>query len=391
MFVFLKCPVTCGGGVRSRTVTCALEPKKTCDLSTKPRSRSLCALQSCPSSGLNRRPGLPPVYRRIYPPKPHPTKHPGAPSWASTAAPTKAFISTTRSQYSPETTTPEIINADDYKFNVVIRKIYSTKPNSAKKERKNTIVKEENLEDGEEGSTPNMWMNPPGFDYVVEDRIKGREKINDLNFFTSVMSRTSQTATPTPETYPFTMTTAAHRPSLISTQTWAKTNHYLSNPHMKSNTGPSSLWTHRVPLTTPMKPRKPPTTAAPPQPPQPVRKLKKSTVTIKKNNPKQPPSTSKGSQSKSQNQQPRSSKSSSTSDQSNLMAREPVSRDISWVAGNWSEVGNNVLSSYQPTRKIIKANAWLLPTTMKVQVQNISCCTKTKNHLHKHKIDHKYS
>uniref|UniRef100_A0A671Y0Q7 ADAM metallopeptidase with thrombospondin type 1 motif, 12 n=1 Tax=Sparus aurata TaxID=8175 RepID=A0A671Y0Q7_SPAAU len=72
-----ECPVTCGGGVRSRTVTCALAPKKTCDLSTKPRSRSLCGLQSCPNSGLRRRPGPPPKYRRVFPPKSHPTEHPG--------------------------------------------------------------------------------------------------------------------------------------------------------------------------------------------------------------------------------------------------------------------------------------------------------------------------
>uniref|UniRef100_A0A8C4F770 ADAM metallopeptidase with thrombospondin type 1 motif, 12 n=1 Tax=Dicentrarchus labrax TaxID=13489 RepID=A0A8C4F770_DICLA len=68
-----ECPVTCGGGVRSRTVTCSLALKKTCDLTTKPRSRSLCALQSCPNSSLRRRPGSQPKYRRIYPPKSHPT------------------------------------------------------------------------------------------------------------------------------------------------------------------------------------------------------------------------------------------------------------------------------------------------------------------------------
>uniref|UniRef100_A0AAQ6IF32 Peptidase M12B domain-containing protein n=1 Tax=Anabas testudineus TaxID=64144 RepID=A0AAQ6IF32_ANATE len=88
-----ECPVTCGGGVRSRTVTCALAPKKTCDLTTKPRSRSLCALQSCPNSGLRRRPGPPPKYRRIYTPKSNSTKHLGSPTWApmntaTTAAPT---------------------------------------------------------------------------------------------------------------------------------------------------------------------------------------------------------------------------------------------------------------------------------------------------------------
>ncbi|XP_017267700.1 A disintegrin and metalloproteinase with thrombospondin motifs 12 [Kryptolebias marmoratus] len=368
-----ECSVTCGGGVRSRTVTCALEPKKTCDLSTKPRSRSLCALQSCPNSGLHRRPGLPPVYRRIYPPKSHPTKPPG--SWApmsTTAAPTTTrgstndFISTTRSLYSPEATIPDIINADDYKFNIVIgknkedkKKVYSAKKNSTKKNRKTAIIEEENLEDREEGSTPNMWMNTPEYDYIVEDRTKEQEKIIDLDFFTTVTSHTSQTATPTPETHPFTITTTTHRPSLTSSETWAKTSHYLSNHHIKSNTSPNSHWTHQIPLTTPMyrnhsglkktvfqekqssatNARKPSTTVAPPQPAVTVSKQKKSLATVKKNSPtshvKQPPSKSKGSRIKSQNQQPRSSKSSSN--QSNLMAREPVSMDVSWVVGNWSE------------------------------------------------------
>uniref|UniRef100_G3NKT5 ADAM metallopeptidase with thrombospondin type 1 motif, 12 n=1 Tax=Gasterosteus aculeatus aculeatus TaxID=481459 RepID=G3NKT5_GASAC len=77
-----ECPITCGGGVRSRTVTCALAPGKTCDVLSKPRSRSLCALQSCPNSSLRRRPGPAPKYRRIYPPKSHPTPNPGAP-WPS--------------------------------------------------------------------------------------------------------------------------------------------------------------------------------------------------------------------------------------------------------------------------------------------------------------------
>uniref|UniRef100_A0A8C6WFW9 ADAM metallopeptidase with thrombospondin type 1 motif, 12 n=1 Tax=Neogobius melanostomus TaxID=47308 RepID=A0A8C6WFW9_9GOBI len=69
-----ECPVTCGGGVRSRTVTCALDSKKGCNMTSKPRSRSLCGLQSCPNLSLRRRPGPPPKYRRLYPPKRQPTK-----------------------------------------------------------------------------------------------------------------------------------------------------------------------------------------------------------------------------------------------------------------------------------------------------------------------------
>lgn len=380
MFVFFKCPVTCGGGIRSRTVSCALEPKETCDLSTKPRSRSLCGLQSCPNSGLNRRPGLPPVYRRIYPPKTPPTKPPGSPSWTPTSttnAPTRTtreitntFISTTRSPYHPEPTTPEIINADDYKFNNVIRKnkedkrkVHPTKPSSTDEDKVTTTVEEENVEDSEDGSTPNMWTDTPGFDYVVEDGTKEHERIIDLDSFTKVTFRTSQTATPTPETHPFTITTTTHSPSLTSTETWAKTSHYLSNPHTKSNTSPNRHWTHRVPLTTPVyrnhavfpktvfqKKQTPATTArktsstvAPPQPAVTVSKLKKSPVTVRKNSPtsrvKQPPAKSKGSPIKGPNQQPRSSKSGSTGGQSNLLARELVSMNKSWVVGNWSEVG----------------------------------------------------
>uniref|UniRef100_A0A674AKT1 ADAM metallopeptidase with thrombospondin type 1 motif, 12 n=1 Tax=Salmo trutta TaxID=8032 RepID=A0A674AKT1_SALTR len=75
------CPVTCGGSVRSRTVTCLTAPKRKCDIETMPRSKSLCALLSCPSAGLRRRPGPPPKYRRVYPPKRHPTRQPVTHAW----------------------------------------------------------------------------------------------------------------------------------------------------------------------------------------------------------------------------------------------------------------------------------------------------------------------
>ncbi|XP_067084346.1 LOW QUALITY PROTEIN: A disintegrin and metalloproteinase with thrombospondin motifs 12-like [Osmerus mordax] len=77
------CPVTCGGGVRSRVVTCLTAPKKSCDLSAKPRSKSLCALQSCPNSSLRRRPGPPPNHRQAHLPKSHPTVRPCYPHLGS--------------------------------------------------------------------------------------------------------------------------------------------------------------------------------------------------------------------------------------------------------------------------------------------------------------------
>uniref|UniRef100_A0A8C9SL74 ADAM metallopeptidase with thrombospondin type 1 motif, 12 n=1 Tax=Scleropages formosus TaxID=113540 RepID=A0A8C9SL74_SCLFO len=44
-----QCSVSCGGGVKSRTVTCRTAPTHECETSSKPRSRSLCALQGCSS------------------------------------------------------------------------------------------------------------------------------------------------------------------------------------------------------------------------------------------------------------------------------------------------------------------------------------------------------
>uniref|UniRef100_A0A8C4FB15 ADAM metallopeptidase with thrombospondin type 1 motif, 12 n=1 Tax=Dicentrarchus labrax TaxID=13489 RepID=A0A8C4FB15_DICLA len=309
-----ECPVTCGGGVRSRTVTCSLALKKTCDLTTKPRSRSLCALQSCPNSSLRRRPGSQPKYRRIYPPKSHPTKHPGTPTWAPT---------------------------------------------------NNT------------GSTPNGVMYTPGYDYVVEDRTTEEEGIIDLDVTTYIsLKNPLKSTTPTPhalitptlQTSPSTMrttkaptTTITYSTPHTSTKAWAKTTHHypITNPHTTPRMNPYSPWTHRVPLTTPMHhsfpskagfhttqapsttARKPFTTAASPQSTVKIVKLKKPTVTPKKNSSvsraKKPSSWSKGSRSKNQNQQPESPMSSFNNEQSNLMSREPVSMDIFWVVGNWSE------------------------------------------------------
>lgn len=46
----LQCSVSCGGGVRTRSVTCAKNHNEPCDKTRKPNSRALCGLQQCPSS-----------------------------------------------------------------------------------------------------------------------------------------------------------------------------------------------------------------------------------------------------------------------------------------------------------------------------------------------------
>ncbi|KAJ6656117.1 hypothetical protein lerEdw1_004168 [Lerista edwardsae] len=43
-----KCTVTCGGGVRTRNITCTKNNGEPCDISRKPHSRALCGLQQCP-------------------------------------------------------------------------------------------------------------------------------------------------------------------------------------------------------------------------------------------------------------------------------------------------------------------------------------------------------
>ncbi|XP_041856042.1 A disintegrin and metalloproteinase with thrombospondin motifs 12 isoform X2 [Melanotaenia boesemani] len=365
-----ECPVTCGGGVRSRSVTCALVPQKICDPSTKPRSRSLCALQNCPNSSLYRRPGVTPANRRIYPPKTHPTKHAGSPTWApmsTTATPTSATKETTTTfiPTTPETIVPEIIDADDNEFSVVVKKNEDGRKVSTKKDKK-IILEKENVDEkeDEEGSTSNKVMYTPGYDYVVEDRTKDEESIIDLDVFTPETLHESilLTTTPTQQTKLPTMlitrvsTTTSYPTPLTSTETWAKTTRHLTNPHTTLHVNPFNHWTHRVPVTTPRYRERPVfhnkqapsasagkllTTAASPQHIVTVITTKKSAVTPRTNSStsraKKPSSKSKGSHPKSQNQQSRSPKNDSTTDQSNLMAREMLSRDIFWVVGNWSE------------------------------------------------------
>lgn len=45
-----ECTVTCGGGIRTRSVTCAKNSHEPCDSSKRPNSKALCGLQQCPSA-----------------------------------------------------------------------------------------------------------------------------------------------------------------------------------------------------------------------------------------------------------------------------------------------------------------------------------------------------
>uniref|UniRef100_A0AAR2LAV3 ADAM metallopeptidase with thrombospondin type 1 motif, 12 n=1 Tax=Pygocentrus nattereri TaxID=42514 RepID=A0AAR2LAV3_PYGNA len=86
-----ECSLSCGGGVKSRTVRCLTEPQVSCDPMTRPRSTTFCNLQSCSS---NHRP-------RPQPQKPTPN------------VPTH----TTRSSPAPtRTAAPDVLHEDDQDF-----------------------------------------------------------------------------------------------------------------------------------------------------------------------------------------------------------------------------------------------------------------------------------
>lgn len=77
-----QCSVSCGGGVRIRSVTCAKNHNEPCDVTRKPNSRALCGLQQCPSS--RRAPNPSKVFTGKRPPtserdpvKPIPSTTPG--------------------------------------------------------------------------------------------------------------------------------------------------------------------------------------------------------------------------------------------------------------------------------------------------------------------------
>lgn len=86
----LQCTVTCGGGIRTRNVTCAKNNDEPCDTSKRPNSKALCGLQQCPSAGRFLIPPLAPrrgkiIIRKTTPnpewspphriPMPSPTSH----------------------------------------------------------------------------------------------------------------------------------------------------------------------------------------------------------------------------------------------------------------------------------------------------------------------------
>uniref|UniRef100_A0A8D0HHW1 ADAM metallopeptidase with thrombospondin type 1 motif 12 n=1 Tax=Sphenodon punctatus TaxID=8508 RepID=A0A8D0HHW1_SPHPU len=61
-----ECTVTCGGGIRTRNITCTKNNDEPCDISKRPNSKALCGLQQCPSTRRLWIPPLKPHRRKIF-------------------------------------------------------------------------------------------------------------------------------------------------------------------------------------------------------------------------------------------------------------------------------------------------------------------------------------
>ncbi|KAM9446411.1 A disintegrin and metalloproteinase with thrombospondin motifs 12-like [Clarias gariepinus] len=126
-----ECSLSCGGGVKSRSVSCVTEPQIHCDPVTRPRSTTFCNLQSC---------------FKTRPRPPTPTRTPD--NITSNPTPT------------PHTPTPRVLHEDDQDFILVT----------------NSSVKDDTRDEDEdeEGSTdlqqpPDGPAYTPGYDYIMED------------------------------------------------------------------------------------------------------------------------------------------------------------------------------------------------------------------------------
>ncbi|XP_004605659.2 A disintegrin and metalloproteinase with thrombospondin motifs 12 isoform X1 [Sorex araneus] len=96
-----ECSVSCGGGVRIRSVTCAKNQDEPCDARKKPNSRALCGLQQCPSTrrNLKHNRGAVPTGRNplMSQPSAPPTPGPRLPTTPSGAAPVSTSVLSTPS------------------------------------------------------------------------------------------------------------------------------------------------------------------------------------------------------------------------------------------------------------------------------------------------------
>ncbi|KAF4074761.1 hypothetical protein AMELA_G00243010 [Ameiurus melas] len=150
-----ECSLTCGGGVKSRSVKCVIEPQIRCDPVTRPRSTTFCNLQSCSRT-------------RPQPPTLTPSHDPN--DLTSNPTPTP-YTPTTSASHTP---TPSVLHKDDQEFILVT--------NSSVVDDTHTGQNQDQDQE-EEGSTdlqqpPDGSPYTPGYDYIMED---GREDVFTLH------------------------------------------------------------------------------------------------------------------------------------------------------------------------------------------------------------------
>ncbi|KAF4074779.1 hypothetical protein AMELA_G00243040 [Ameiurus melas] len=149
------CSLTCGGGVKSRSVKCVIEPQIRCDPVTRPRSTTFCNLQSCSRT-------------RPQPPTLTPSHDPN--DLTSNPTPTP-YTPTVSASHTP---TPSVLHKDDQEFILVTN-------NSVVDDTHTGQNQDQDQE--EEGSTdlqqpPDGSPYTPGYDYIMED---GREDVFTLH------------------------------------------------------------------------------------------------------------------------------------------------------------------------------------------------------------------
>ncbi|XP_058230683.1 A disintegrin and metalloproteinase with thrombospondin motifs 12 isoform X2 [Hemibagrus wyckioides] len=200
-----QCSLTCGGGVKSRSVKCVTEPQTRCDPVTRPRSTTFCNLQSCSRT------------------KPHPT--PTHDPDDLTSGPTPSLYTPTVS--TSHTPTPSVLHKDDQDFILV--------------NNSNPTHGGEDEDEDEEGSAdlrqpPDRSPYTPGYDYIMgddrEDMFTAHTPVSTLHTPTQPDDTTTTTHTLITAAEPSRTRTITHTINLLTT---------TASSHRTSNSSP----THR--------------------------------------------------------------------------------------------------------------------------------------------------
>ncbi|KAJ8381094.1 hypothetical protein SKAU_G00018720 [Synaphobranchus kaupii] len=344
-----ECPVTCGGGVRSRTVTCVSAPKVRCNITSKPRSKSLCALQSCPSSTRKKVWRVSPKATTLAPQtQPWVPYHFSSTVTPLTTAPATSptTVSTTSSPTSTlsQSTPSDIIDLEDYEFNFIMM----NKTNTTDKGGVTPIPNlagwdsgEKNDTEEEEGSTPSFLLSDPeteytpGYDYVIGTT---EEEIQMEIGGTTQASRTVTTLRPTPNmgaTSTVSFTTSMPQ---TSTARWLRTMGHYQRTALKTTPfiKPDTKWRLRTTGAPRSTQRSRPglmETGSTPKALHPIVRFLKTRMR----------STTASPRKSSTTPEPEGHSPqlgilvSYTNNYENLGAKPIAKLEVSWVVGNWSE------------------------------------------------------